>query len=141
MMRRIVVGIDGSADSTQALRWAVRQAEVTGAEVHAVSAWEVPVTILLLPTATEEDYAARAVAVLDETLTQVVGDDPPVGVRAEAAEGRPARVLATRSEGADLLVIGSHGRGELPGMHLGSVASYCVHHAPCPVVLLRGTPT
>ena len=141
MKRRIVVGIDGSADSKQALRWAVRQAEVTGAEVRAVCAWEVPVTILLLPTATEEDYAARAVAVLDETLTQVVGDDPPVEVRAEAAEGRPARVLATQSEGADLLVIGSHGRGELPGMHLGSVASYCVHHAPCPVVLLRGTPT
>jgi len=141
MSRRIVVGIDGSADSKQALRWAVRQAEITGAEVQAVCAWEVPVTILLLPTATEEDYAERAVGVLEETLAEVVGDNPPVVVRAEAAEGRPARVLATQSEGADLLVIGSHGRGELPGMHLGSVASYCVHHAPCPVVLLRSTPT
>ena len=38
-------------------------------------------------------------------------------------------------------MIGSHGRGELPGMHLGSVASYCVHHAPCPVVVIRGAHT
>ena len=139
MNRRIVVGLDGSTDSKQALRWAMQQAEATGAEVHAVCAWEVPVTILLLPTATEQDYADRAVAVLEETLAEVVGDDPPVVVRAEAVEGRPARVLTTQAEGADLLVVGSHGRGELPGMHLGSVASYCVHHAPCPVVLLRGT--
>ena len=139
MNRRMVVGLDGSTDSKQALRWAMQQAEATGAEVHAVCAWEVPVTILLLPTATEQDYADRAVAALEETLAEVVGDDPPVVVRAEAVEGRPARVLTTQAEGADLLVIGSHGRGELPGMHLGSVASYCVHHAPCPVVLLRGT--
>jgi nucleotide-binding universal stress UspA family protein len=53
-------------------------------------------------------------------------------------QGRPARVLTHLAEGADLLVVGSHGRGELPGMHLGSVASYCAHHAPCPVVVLRG---
>jgi nucleotide-binding universal stress UspA family protein len=139
MSRRIVVGVDGSPDSREALRWALAQAEATGAEVHAVCAWEVPVTVLLMPTATEQDYADRAVQVLDQTLTEVVGDAPPVVVRAEALEGRPARVLVTQAAGADLLVIGSHGRGELPGMHLGSVASYCVHHAPCPVVLLRRT--
>lgn len=139
MNRRIVVGIDGSPDSKQALRWAVDQAEVTDAEVEAVCAWEVPVTILLLPTATEQDYADRARQVLDDTFAEVVGDDPPVAVHAEAVEGRPARVLSKRAAGADLLVVGSHGRGELPGMHLGSVASYCVHHAPCPVVVLRRT--
>ena len=139
MSRRIVVGVDGSPDSGEALRWALAQAEATGAQVHAVCAWEVPVTVLLMPTATEQDYADRAVQVLDQTLAEVVGDAPPVVVRAEALEGRPARVLVTQAAGADLLVIGSHGRGELPGMHLGSVASYCVHHAPCPVVLLRRT--
>jgi nucleotide-binding universal stress UspA family protein len=139
MNRRIVVGIDGSPDSKQALRWAVDQAEATDAEVEAVCAWEVPVTILLLPTATEQDYADRARQVLDETFAEVVGDDPPVAVHAAAVEGRPARVLSKRAAGADLLVVGSHGRGELPGMHLGSVASYCVHHAPCPVVVLRRT--
>lgn len=138
MGARVVVGIDGSPDSRQALRWAVAQAQRTGAEVEAITAWEVPLTVLLLPTATEADYADHAAKVLAETLDEVLGDEPPVAVHARALEGRPARVLARQAAGADLLVVGTHGRGELPGMHLGSVATYCVHHAPCPVVVLRG---
>jgi len=59
-------------------------------------------------------------------------------VRARTREGRAAHVLTSEATPEDTLVIGSHGRGELPGMHLGSTASYCVHHAPCPVVVLRG---
>jgi nucleotide-binding universal stress UspA family protein len=135
---RIVVGIDGSPDCKQALRWAVAQAERTGGEVDAITAWEVPVTIMLLPTASESDYADHAVRTLEETLEEVLGDEPPVVVHARAVEGRPAHVLTHAARGADLLVVGTHGRGELPGMHLGSVASYCVHHAPCPVIVLRG---
>jgi nucleotide-binding universal stress UspA family protein len=140
MAGRVVVGVDGSPDSKKALRWAVEQAKRMDGEVDAVTAWEVPVTILLLPTANEFDYADHAVRTLEETLEEVLGDEPPVVVRARALEGRPARVLAHEAAAADLLVIGSHGRGELPGMHLGSVASYCVHHAPCPVVVLRAAP-
>jgi nucleotide-binding universal stress UspA family protein len=135
---RIVVGIDGSPDSRLALRWAVAQAQLTGAEVEAITAWEVPLTILLLPTANESDYADQATRILAETLDEVLGDDPPVAVHARALEGRAAKALTRQAHGADLLVVGTHGRGELPGMHLGSVASYCVHHAPCPVVVLRG---
>jgi nucleotide-binding universal stress UspA family protein len=137
---RIIVGVDGSEDSKQALRWAVAQAERTGQEVEAIAAWEVPVTILLLPTAVEDDYADRAATVLSETLHETIGDEPPVRVRARAAEGRAARVLTAAATADDTLVIGSHGRGKLPGMHLGSTASYCVHHAPCPVVVLRSAP-
>ena len=138
MSARIVVGVDGSPDSKQALRWAVAQAERTDADVEAVTAWEVPLTVLLLPTATEQDYADRAAGVLAETLDEVLGDEPPVRVHARTMEGRAAQVLTRQAREADLLVVGTHGRGELPGMHLGSVASYCVHHAPCPVVVLRG---
>lgn len=116
------------------------QAQLTGAEVDAVTAWEVPLTIFMLPTATEQEYADRAAVVLAETLDEVLGDEPPVVVHARTMEGRAAQVLARQADGADLLVVGTHGRGELPGMHLGSVASYCVHHAPCPVVVLRGSP-
>lgn len=137
MSGRVVVGIDGSPDSRHALSWAVDQAERIGAEVEAITAWEVPLTILVLPTANEADYADRASRVLAQTLDEVLGEHPPVAVHARAVEGRAARVLTTQARDADLLVVGSHGRGELPGMHLGSVASYCVHHAPCPVVVLR----
>lgn len=138
MSARVVVGIDGSPDSKQALRWAVAQAERTGAEVEAITAWEVPLTILIVPTATEADYAEHASRVLAQTLDDVLSEEPPVVVHARTIQGRPARVLSRQAQGADALVVGSHGRGELPGMHLGSVASYCVHHAPCPVVVLRG---
>ena len=137
MSARVVVGIDGSPDSKKALAWAVAQAERMGAEVEAITAWEVPLTILLLPTATDSDYADRAATVLAASIDEVLGDEAAVAVHARAVQGRAARVLTHQAAGADLLVVGSHGRGELPGMHLGSVASYCVHHAPCPVVVLR----
>jgi nucleotide-binding universal stress UspA family protein len=134
---RIVVGIDGSPDSEEALRWAIAQVERMGATVEAVTAWEVPISIVIVPTATEEDYENRAREVLQATIDAVLDGTPPVPVSAYPIEGRPANALTNQARGADLLVIGSHGRGELPGMHLGSVASYCVHHAPCPVVVLR----
>lgn len=135
--QRLVVGVDGSEDSNQALRWALEHAPPMGAEVEALTAWEVPLSILLVPTATERDYEDRAERVLQAVMDEVVGPAPAVTVTARLVEGRPANVLTSEARGAALLVVGGHGRGELPGMHLGSVAGYCVHHAPCPVVVVR----
>ena len=66
-------------------------------------------------------------------------DPPDVPVSAEVLQERPALALTgmAQTRSADLLVIGSHGKGELAGLHLGSVAGYCVHHAPCPVLIYR----
>jgi nucleotide-binding universal stress UspA family protein len=52
-------------------------------------------------------------------------------------EGSPARTLLDEARGADLLVVGSRGRGGFAGLLLGSVSQHCVHHAPCPVVVVR----
>lgn len=134
----IVVGIDGSVRSVAALRWAAAQARLTGADVHAVTGWEVPVTIMVVPTYTEADYAREAHAVLDRVVAEVQETDPDVKIEKHLIQQRPALALMEWAEGAQLLVIGSHGRGDLPGVHLGSTASYCVHHAPCPVVVVRG---
>ena len=136
--RPIVVGIDGSILSVAALRWAVGQARLTGADVHAVTGWEVPITIMIVPTYTEADYARDAQQVLDRAVAEVQQTEPDVRIERHLIQKRPALALTAAAEDAQLLVIGSHGRGELPGMHLGSVASYCVHHAPCPVVVVRG---
>lgn len=140
----IAVGIDGSKQSIAALRWAAHQASLTGAEVHAIGAWEVPATILFTPGYLDSDYERDALRVLNETVTDALGAETEVVVKQELVQGRPARALAHAAETAQLLVIGSHGSGqvpgmhlELPGMHLGSVANYCVHHAACPVVLIR----
>jgi len=137
----IVVGADGSALSVQALRWAADQARLTGARIVVVTGWETPVTIMIVPTWTEEDYAREAEATLERTVAEALGDAPDVPIELRLVRHRPAQALAEAADGAALLVVGSHGRGELPGMHLGSVATYCVHHAPCPVLVFRGVHT
>ena len=137
----IVVGADGSDLSVQAVRWAADQARRTQASLVVVTGYEVPWTIIVAPTYTEADYARDARAVLDRTVDEALGPDPDVHVERRLVERRPAHALTEAAEGAQLLVVGSHGRGEIPGMHLGSVATFCVHHAPCPVLVFRGAHT
>jgi len=141
----IVVGADGSPLSIGALQWAARQASFTGAEVHVVTGFYIPITVFIVPTYTDADYARDAQTMLTHTIEQAFGSQPPqVPITTALLEQRPAQALtgAAAANDADLLVVGSHGQGEvLPGMHLGSVAGYCVHHAPCPVLVYRGEHT
>ncbi|MFI2608317.1 universal stress protein [Kitasatospora sp. NPDC018619] len=139
---RIVVGVDGSAPSERALRWAVRQAELTGAAVVAVIAWEYPTYHgargWFPPAATDEAaLEGRARQEVDRAVRQAVGERPPVEVRAEARYGTPAGALVEAARGADLLVVGSRGLGGFAGMLLGSVAQHCTRHATVPVVVVR----
>jgi nucleotide-binding universal stress UspA family protein len=140
----IVVGVDGSVSAMAALRWAAQQARLIDADIHAVTGWEIPITIMIVPTYTEADYARDARQMLDRAVAEALGSVPGVHAEKHLVQERPALALCRAAEAAQLLVVGSH-KGALPGMHLGSVASYCVHHAPCPVVVVRGrqggTPT
>ncbi|MFJ7907168.1 universal stress protein [Kitasatospora sp. NPDC096204] len=139
---RIVVGVDGSESSERALRWAVRQAELTGGAVVAVIAWEYPTYHgargWFPPAATDErELEGRARQEADRAVRQAVGEDPPVEVRTEARYGSPAGSLVEAARGADLLVVGSRGLGGFKGMLLGSVAQHCTRHATVPVVVVR----
>lgn len=136
-VRRLVVGVDGSEDSKLALRWAIDYARAFGGEVEAVAAPEMIISATIHDAYTEEDYVRDTEERLTKTLAEVVAPDAGVTVTPKVVRGLAARALPKAAMGADMLVIGSHGEGELPGMHLGSTASYCVHHAPCPVVVLR----
>ena len=133
----IVAGVDGFNDSKEALRWAARQARLTGAEVHAVTAWHVPFRIYAMPSHNEADYARDARQTLDTAVRDALGPDPDIPVVTRLVQQRPAIALVEEAAQADLLVVGGRGHGELPGMHLGAVASYCTHHAPCPVVVVH----
>lgn len=133
----IVVGADGSEPSIRALRWGAQQARLSGARLVIVTAFNIPWTILVTPTYTSDDYARDAQEMLDRTVREALGDDPGVRVETRLVPIRPALALTGAAQGADLLVVGATGHGELPGMHLGSVASYCMHHAPCPVLVHR----
>ena len=133
----VVVGIDGSQASVEALRWAGRYAQSIDAEVRVLTAFDVPWTIYITPTSTDSYYMERAEAMLAESVSRAFPAFPPVPVHETVLQGRPALALVGAAHGAALLVVGATGHSALPGMHIGSVAGFCVHHAPCPVLVWR----
>ena len=134
----VVVGVDGSAVSVGALRWAAPYAQTIGASLRVISAWEA-----LESYVTDEAgisvtfFESRAQRRLDNCLLDALGPYPDVHVSSHVVHGNPARVLVAASATSDLLVLGSRGRGELAGMLMGSVSEYCATHAHCPVVIIR----
>jgi nucleotide-binding universal stress UspA family protein len=139
----VVVGVDGSEPSKDALRWAIRYACRTGATVRAVTVWHFPTSFGWgpLPTIPEMDLEADARAGLKETVEAVADTSEPVTLQTEVVEGPPALTLLRAAEGADLLVVGSRGHGAFAGMLIGSVSEHCVHHANCPLVVIPPSPS
>ncbi|MEW2269236.1 universal stress protein [Streptomyces sp. SID685] len=140
---RIVVGVDGSEGSKQALNWAVRQAELTGGWVEAVIAWDVPQfhgALGWMPPSSSDEAAleGRAQSEVTSAVEEAVAAHPAVQVSTVTRYGTPAGVLLEASRDAALLVVGSRGLGGFKGLLLGSVAQHCVQHAHCPVLVLRG---
>jgi nucleotide-binding universal stress UspA family protein len=137
---RIVAGVDGSPSSLQALRWAIRQAELTGSSVDAVIAWQPPGASGLgwgVAIVDDTDYAELAAKTVAEAISTVTDPASWVRVRPVVGEGNAAQVLLDASAGADLLVVGSRGHGGFASALLGSVSLHCTHHAHCPVVVVR----
>ena len=133
----VVVGIDGSPGARAALGFAVEEARLRGARLVAVSAWSIPIGAGapggLIP-ALGMDFEADVTALLDEELAAV--DTGGVEVERRVSSGPPARALVEAAESADLLVVGSRGRGGFAGLLLGSVSQQCAHHALCPVAIV-----
>ena len=136
--KRIVVGVDGSPASIHALQWAVRQAGLTGAMVDAVCAWQFPVSYGWAVT-DDTDYGALAAEALEKAIAEVRHLDETVEIRGQVVEQNAAQALLDAAEGAELLVVGSRGHGGFTGALLGSVSNHCVHHAACPVLVIRGS--
>jgi nucleotide-binding universal stress UspA family protein len=135
---RIVVGVDGSVPSKAALGWAIRQAKLTGAMVEAVIAWLYPGSYgFPAPIADDADYSELAAKVVADAIAEVAGPAAPVEIRPKVVGGNAAAALLAASAGAELLVVGSRGHGGFVEALLGSVSQHCVHHAQCPVVIIR----
>jgi nucleotide-binding universal stress UspA family protein len=135
---KIVVGVDGSAGSRAALRFALEEARLRRASVTAVFAWSIPfvadVPTGLLPELLA-DFRTDADQLLDEAVA-AVGDTGGIEVERVVVDAPAGRALTEAARGADLLVVGSRGRGGFKGLLLGSVSAQCAHHAPCPVVIV-----
>ena len=136
----VVVGVDGSDSSKEALVWAAHWAKLTGTTLTAVTAWNFPTMYGWggpAPLPADFDPEALARGSLEESVSQALGEHPDIVVTTEVAEGHPAPLLVERSKAASLVVVGSRGHGAFTGMLLGSVSEFVITHAHCPVVVVR----
>jgi len=137
--KRIVVGVDGSPASVQALTWGFRQAALTGSTVEAVCAWHYPSSLgMAIPDTA--DYQALAEETLDKAIAAArTADDgfATVPVRPLIVHDQPAKALLDQASGAAMLVVGFRGHGGFREALLGSVSQHVAHHAPCPLVIIR----
>jgi nucleotide-binding universal stress UspA family protein len=137
--QRIVVGIDGSEGSELALEWAVDEARRRHAILDAVTAWQPPyVSGYPVTTGTFDPRRLEEGAreILDHAVDSVDARGLPEPIGRFVNLGSAATTLIEAAKGADLLVVGTRGRGGFTGLLLGSVSQQVAHHAPCPVVIV-----
>ncbi|MFF5225496.1 universal stress protein [Dactylosporangium sp. NPDC000521] len=131
----IVVGTDGGAGGTWAVRWAASQAARTGARLRVVSVHHrLPGT----PAGSDVSGRERAWAVVTTAVADARGGRPALDVRGTALPGAPGDVLLAEARTAAMLVVGSQGRGALASALLGSVGVHVATHATGPVAVVRG---
>lgn len=138
----VVVGVDGSDVSAKATEYAFAEADARDAELIAVHTWmdmQAQSSLAGLAAAQNqwEAIEAQQVGVLTERLAPLVEKFPQVAVTKIITRDRPVRALAEQSEGAQLLVVGSHGRGGFRGMLIGSTSRALLQAAPCPMMVVR----
>jgi nucleotide-binding universal stress UspA family protein len=148
MSNAIVVGVDGSDASHEALRWAADEARLRFAPLVAVHAWSFVAAqpigdpgMLAMPAGDLagqlEAENAAAHGALDAIVAEALGTDAGIEVEKKLVEGDAGDALVAESASAELLVVGSHGRSGLKAALLGSVSRHVVSHAACPVVVVK----
>jgi nucleotide-binding universal stress UspA family protein len=136
----VVLGVDGTPGSAAAVEAAFVEAGQRGAELLAVRAWrDAATTIGYSMPALYDPHAAEKAEwdALEQALDAPRQRHPGVRVRTEVVSGRTGRELVRRSEQAQLVVVGARGRGGFAGLLLGSVSQQLLHHADCPVLVVR----
>ncbi len=139
-MKTIVVGFDGSKHGEAALELAAEEASLRGAQLVVVCAWDMPIGIAPTFSYTPEileNMGGNAQRLMEEAVARVAELQPHVSCEGKVIEGQPATVLVAEAADADMIVVGTHGHGELSSLLLGSVSHQVVHHARCPVLLVR----
>jgi nucleotide-binding universal stress UspA family protein len=139
-MKTIVIGVDGSEHAEAALRFAAEEAALRGARLLIVSTWESPTMVasmgVYLPEAVE-GFREEAESIVHAAVARARELQPQVACDGRAVRGHPAEVLLKEAEQADMIVVGSRGRGGFTSLLLGSVSQQLVHHALGPVVVVR----
>ena len=136
-IRTIVVGVDGSEASVEALRQAQSLAGPLSATLIAMASWDTPPVYDGYVAVGIDDFDVRAGEILQETVEKAFGVRIPANVETRLVQGRPRNTLIEASRDADLVVVGRRGHGGFGGMLIGSVSSALVAHAHCPVLVVH----
>ena len=136
-VRTIVVGVDGSEASVEALKHAQGLAVGLGAHVVALACWDYPPVYDGYVAMGINDFDVRAGEILQESVAKAFGPETPANIETRLVQGRPRHTLIDASRTADMLVVGRRGHGGFGGLLLGSVSSACVAHAHCPVLVVH----
>ncbi|NBE93290.1 universal stress protein [Nonomuraea sp. KC401] len=131
----IVAGFDGSPPSLRALDFALAAAGLREARLRVVQAWAWPRPGGFPPA--DPDTEQHTLQQLKDQLAERQERHPDIDLVPELVHGHPVEVLKEAAEGADLLVVGSRGHGQLAGMLLGSISQALLHHSPCPLAVVR----
>ncbi|TWP33627.1 universal stress protein [Leekyejoonella antrihumi] len=132
---RIVVGVDGSAHSMAALRWALQHAESLGWQVRAVYSWQLP--MISIPGAFDQAQMQQLAGTELVRNVAQVSPNPAVPLEMSTAQGDPTECLLAACADASMLVVGTRGRSAFRGLLLGAVSQGCAAAAPCPVVIIN----
>lgn len=140
----IVVGFDGSENSHSALTWALEEAKLRDGQIRLITAWSKPPLAwypAVLETAAGEIVAEDSPEQIAQTLQadalKTAEDEGVAAIGQVVHSDSPASALVDAARDADLVVVGSRGHGGFPGLHVGSVATQIITHAPCPVLVVR----
>jgi len=134
---RVVVGVDGSPPSMEALNWAATQARLSDAVLEIVHTRFVRKVASELIHGAEEEEAS----ILNRAIAQAREMEPAIEVVGRIEDPPTAKSLIDASRGARLLVLGSRGLGGFKELALGSVSHQCANYAHCPVVIIRSGST
>lgn len=142
-MDTIVVGVDGSNCAHAALEFAAGEAALRGTRLRIVCAWDIPPAIYAggfapgFDQETLDAFRDNAETIVRTELAEAKRLQPSIEVEACTSEGPAAGVLLAEARDASLIVVGNRGRGGFASLLLGSVSQHVVHHAPCPVLVVR----
>jgi nucleotide-binding universal stress UspA family protein len=138
-MATILVGVDGSACADGALEAAAAEAALRGARLLVVSAWQIPPNVVMVAGAYPDifdSFRLEAEDVVSKAVDRVASLQPKVDCEGLAIEGRPGEVIVQQASEAELIVVGSRGRGGFTGLLLGSVSQQVVHDSRVPVLVV-----
>ena len=142
-METIVVGVDGSQCARAALEFAAREAALREARLRIICAWEIPPAVFAggfapgLDQPTLDGFRDGAETVVREAVAAAQQLQSTIACEGKAVQGQPAEVLLQEAREADLIVVGNRGHGGFASLLLGSISHQVVHHASCPVTVVR----